>query len=348
MRKWMNLLESEAPDILYHGTPIENVISMLMTGMIHAREEIDKGHFGVSWTSDLTVAKGFAHSDSRDGDLLHTEILQIDQPIQKGAVLVARSSALGRLDEYDDGGDGLKSEAEWRTYGDVPFSAVHQVIVDRRELEEYRATLLAHRDHEPQSWPEVDPKVWPAHYKWAKDFLADPKRLAAIDGLLNGPLLRDLNESAPGKLYTNDGEQAVGYWYNPRSKQHHVIAWDAADNTNTHSDHCDVALDHRDWFGLNPDEDYGDCDTVRADVVQNGWARIGFNPLSGMWMDAKNPKIAHDSAKWFVGHHGVPSRITIDICNEAGYTGYGLAGSDLTDFLATGRLHPALAKRHGT
>lgn len=189
MRKWMNIMENEVPPVLYHGTPIENLISMVMTGMIYAREEIDEGHHGVSWTSELVVAQGFAHSDSRDGDYLHGEILQLPNP-SKGAVLVANSSALGRLDEYDDGGEGLKSEAEWRTYGDVSFSVVHKVLVDPREIEQYRDTLLANRDFQPQPWPDVDPSYFSEHEKWARDFLTDPKRLQAIEYLLTGPLTR--------------------------------------------------------------------------------------------------------------------------------------------------------------
>lgn len=190
MRNWLNLFEDEVPPVLYHGTPIENLISIFLAGVIYAREDIDEGHLGVSWTSDLHVAKSFAHSDSRDGDYLHTEILMLPHPTFKGAVLVAHGAALGRLEEYDDGGDGMKSEAEWRTFGDVPISAISGIMVDRAEIEQYRAVLLAHQDHKTKPWPQMPEENWADHEEWGTKFLTDPKRMEVIEMLLSSPMLQ--------------------------------------------------------------------------------------------------------------------------------------------------------------
>jgi hypothetical protein len=194
MRKWMNLFEQEAmvPPVLYHGTTIENLIGIFISGIINHRPDIDEGHHGVSFTSDMKTAMGFANWSSRDGDYLHSEILTVDHPKFNGAVLVAQSSALGRLEPYAEDSDSPNwtedmSEHEWRTFGDVPLSAISKVYVDKREIEQYRDTLVAHQNHIPEPWPEVDPEYWPRHLEWATKFLSDPKRLAAIEEILTSP-----------------------------------------------------------------------------------------------------------------------------------------------------------------
>lgn len=150
-----------------------------------------------------------------------------------------------------------------------------------------------------------------------------------------------------GTLVDDDGAEAIGYWYHPRSQQYHVIAWNAANGVDTYTDHCDVVFEHPDWFGMEnwegPDglELYDlECDGVRYETVLKGWVRIGYNKSVGLWMEAPNPRAAQAAVRWFVSHHGMPQGATIDIATREAQTGYNVRGEDLVAFEQTGRLMP--------
>jgi hypothetical protein len=149
--------------------------------------------------------------------------------------------------------------------------------------------------------------------------------------------------SPPSNTYdTDDGGNAVGYWYHPRSGEYHIIAWEHANGSDAHSDHCDVAIDHPEWFGLDPEAEYDDCDTVRADVILNGWVRIGYNTHGHtMWMDAASPQALHRGYKWFAKTHRVQS-LSVSVVTETTWEkGYTIKGSDLIEYEANGRLQPS-------
>jgi hypothetical protein len=191
MRKLINIINEnqQPPAILYHGTPTENLILIFKAGYINANE-CDEGPTGVSWTSEFKVAASFAHADSRDGDLLHSEILFTDNPRFEGVVFEAQSAALGHLEEYDWGEDGEHSEGEWRTKGNVPLSAISKIYMHRRELEQYRDTFLdAQKNYTVKAWDEIDPEYKPHYLQWATEFLtdADRKLLSAMEAILSDP-----------------------------------------------------------------------------------------------------------------------------------------------------------------
>lgn len=144
-----------------------------------------------------------------------------------------------------------------------------------------------------------------------------------------------------GKVYSNDGEQGVGYWYNPRSNQHHTIVWGAAQGEGLHDDHAYVVMDHPEWFGLTAD-DVDDTDNARYGATLNGWVRIGFNPEIGLWMDAASPTSAIRALRWFTSHHSEKiDAITLDILTTSGETSYRMLGDDVAAYEANGKLEPA-------
>ena len=71
----MNLFENEAPpEMLYHGTTIEHLIGIFIKGTIDQSSGQDDGHDGVSFTSDIDVAKNFAHEECHDSNVLYREV----------------------------------------------------------------------------------------------------------------------------------------------------------------------------------------------------------------------------------------------------------------------------------
>lgn len=147
-----------------------------------------------------------------------------------------------------------------------------------------------------------------------------------------------------GSLVTDEeGEDCIGYWFQPRSGQHYVIAWDQANAVDTFSDHCDIVFNHPEWFGKSQEEieEYHDCDTLRYDVIQSGWVRVGYAKFGHtLRLDARNAHEAAKTAQWFTGHHGIPAKTTIDIITETGITSYLVAGDDNVEFIQSGRLMP--------
>jgi hypothetical protein len=280
MRKWMNLFEQEAPPtVLYHGTTIENLISIFMSRIIEHRPDIDEGHHGVSFTSDIRTAKGFAHSDSRDGDYLHSEILNMSHPRFNGAVFVAHSNALGRLEPYAEDSDSPNwtedmSEHEWRTFGDVPLSAISKVYVDKREVEQYRDVLLAHQNHTPKPWPGVDQEYWPQHAKWATDFVREPKRLAAIEEILKSPMVVSYPLAERADFAEPQRERIIQHMLSHLSRN---MYWDTAARTKTGDpmnadDIYDMA---RDWGYDIKDPDVTNSPEFQKRLHQWGEARYG-------------------------------------------------------------------------
>lgn len=148
-----------------------------------------------------------------------------------------------------------------------------------------------------------------------------------------------------GVLHTIDGEQAVGYWYHPKSGKYYTIVWDfhqRADDLFT--DHADVVFDHPEWFGLTREylNDADDGDLARYGAVLQGWVRVGFNPSMGLRMDASSPRDAALTVRWFANHHSEKiKQITIDIVTRETFTSYAIADDDVPEYLATGRLQPA-------
>lgn len=187
MRQWIDLVEHQSmPQVLYHGTMFENLIGIFRHGRIIHRPGVDQGHDGVSFTSDIDVAKAFAHVDAHDSGILYGEILTDHEPNLTGAVIASEPSRLGRLEQYDDGtGDHL--EAEWRTFGDVPVSAISWIAISHFEAEQYRKDYLearetfdiSEREHMAQEWKDG-----------ITAYLADDNVLAAIDAILASPLVR--------------------------------------------------------------------------------------------------------------------------------------------------------------
>lgn len=147
-----------------------------------------------------------------------------------------------------------------------------------------------------------------------------------------------------GDLYDMEGMSGIGYWFNPKSGQHHTIAWEQADSIEgAYEDHADVVFEHPEWFGMTAEElaDAEDGDVARYGAIGKGWVRIGFNDYSGLRMDARNPAEAYRAFKWFSAHHQNISSITIDIVTKIGFTGYGIKGKDVAEYAASGRLQPA-------
>jgi hypothetical protein len=180
------LFESELEGYeLYHGTPFEHLVGIFMVGRIIHRPGIDQGHHGVSFTTDIEVAKGFANEDAHDSSTLYGEVLGEDENrCRSGCIITCEPARLGKLDRYEHGGDDL--EAEWRTHGDVPLSAISSIALVRSEVEAYREDYLragktfdASASHMPDDWKEG-----------MAEWLHNPKRLAAIDAILANPLLR--------------------------------------------------------------------------------------------------------------------------------------------------------------
>ena len=149
-------------------------------------------------------------------------------------------------------------------------------------------------------------------------------------------------ENNLGQLYQTEDGEGVGYWYNPKTQQSHVITWDA-EAEGTYTDHCDVALDHPDWFGLDPNEGWGDCDHVRMTVVQNGWVRMNYAKGNGLGIDARNAKEAFRAYIWFEEHHGTPETLVIDLYLDGGenYKAYHFQSDAISDYSVSGKLEPA-------
>ena len=149
-----------------------------------------------------------------------------------------------------------------------------------------------------------------------------------------------------GKLYnSHHDESAVGYWYHPQTGEYHIITWEAyKDYEGTYYDHADVVFDHPDWFGLTAEDlkDADDGDVARYGAVLKSWVRVGFNPLDGLRMDARSPRDAFLTLKWFVSHHSQPIKVLIiDLVSEDAITSYRIPQVDLGEYLSTGRLQPA-------
>lgn len=146
MRKWITLLEDEAPSaILYHGTPIEHLIHILMGGMLVHREGIDDGHAGVSFTSEFEVAQSFAHEETHESSVLYGEFYSPEENNSlTGTVLSFSSADLGPLEQYHHAGED--AEKEWRTFGDVPASHIMDIYCVPDEARAWREDYLAARN----------------------------------------------------------------------------------------------------------------------------------------------------------------------------------------------------------
>lgn len=190
MRNWINLFENaQLPEMLFHGTPTEGLIGIFLAGKIEHRAGIDRGHHGVSFTSDIDTAKQFAHYDGHEESNLYIEaLLDIRHDRAKtGAVIYCHSANLGRIEAYDDS-DGDDLEREWRTYGDVPLAAISSIALIPDEIRAYRDDYLkaremidfndSLRDHMSSSYRES-----------MQQWLHDDRILAAIDAILSSPLL---------------------------------------------------------------------------------------------------------------------------------------------------------------
>lgn len=150
--------------------------------------------------------------------------------------------------------------------------------------------------------------------------------------------------SAPGKLFQSDDGSAVGYWYHPRTGDYHVIAWEQADGVDSFSDHCDVALDHPDWFGLDPEYEFGDCDEARVQVILNGWVRIGYNDYDKIArFDGSNPSVILRAYRWFVAGHPNISAISVGLVTGDDWKSFVIRGEDITEYESNGRLQAAWA-----
>jgi hypothetical protein len=186
MRSWIKLVEAHTspPAMLYHGTNLESLIGILMQGRIIHRKGIDRGHNGVSFTTDIDVAKGASHPDWHDGNgILYDEILPDDVTRLAGVIIYCKSADLGRVEYYDDShGDDL--EAEWRTFGDVPASAISTIALDKREVEKYREDYLRAQ----QEYDRVDhAHMADAWHEAVDDWLGNPEVLKTIDAILAYP-----------------------------------------------------------------------------------------------------------------------------------------------------------------
>lgn len=144
-----------------------------------------------------------------------------------------------------------------------------------------------------------------------------------------------------------DGEDAIGYWYNPRSGKSYTIAWEASEGIpDTYEDHADVVWEHPDWFGLPEgylEGDDVDMDTARYGAVLMGWVRVGYNRKSGLRMDARNPSEAFKTMKWFVSKHSEETivSINIDLVSEDAITSYRIERNDVIEYESNGRLSAA-------
>lgn len=147
-------------------------------------------------------------------------------------------------------------------------------------------------------------------------------------------------------FYPEDDHHAIGYWYNPRTRQSYIIAWDQADNVNHFSDHGDIVADHPDWFGIPSDYEFGDLDEARNLAVLNGWVKIGYSSDysngSGMWLMANSPLHARKALSWFFNQHEVPLTVSLDILTTDALSSYVIRSRDeIEAFAEKGRLQPA-------
>jgi hypothetical protein len=186
MRHWMNLFEAEAPpEMLFHGTPLEHLINIFIAGAVIHRPGIDQGHHGVSLTSDIDTAKGFAHEDCHDSSVLYLEVGASEyNPCKSGTILYFKSADLGRLERYDDtDGDW---ESEWRTYGDIPVGAITAIALIPQEVEAWRSDYIRMRtEYGPKKHAHMNQDWHDGINQW----LHSDKVLAAVDAILASPLL---------------------------------------------------------------------------------------------------------------------------------------------------------------
>jgi hypothetical protein len=185
MRKWIALCEeAQRPEVVYHGTSMEALIGIFQNGKIEHRPNIDRGHNGVSFTSELDVAKMATTHDWHDGSgVLYDEILQDDPPFSGGVILMAKTADLGRIEYYDDS-DGDDLEAEWRTYGDVPLSAISQIAFRKSDFEQYlRDYLEAREEFDPSDYDNRSPDF----QKGIEKYLFDPAVQRAIEDIIAYP-----------------------------------------------------------------------------------------------------------------------------------------------------------------
>lgn len=179
MRNWIDLVENFEDITLYHGTSIESIVDILSQGTIRHREGIDGSHNGVSFTSDLKIAWDFAHSDMRDGDFLHTEILG-EEINCRGSVLVFHDQTfVSQLENLQNFNDGL--ESEWRSFGDVPASVISHILVHRKDLERYVS------DFERARNAGYSPS-WFTEREWMEYF--NTGKVRAVENLMANPLIR--------------------------------------------------------------------------------------------------------------------------------------------------------------
>lgn len=119
---------------LYHGTNIESLSGILVSGVVNASEPDDyddAGWAGVSLTSSIDVAIKFAQED-RDWDG------SWNSPVNDAVVLVFDAIGLKRDFELKKvTWDGSSQEKEYRTRGSIPNALryLREIHVDPKSIE---------------------------------------------------------------------------------------------------------------------------------------------------------------------------------------------------------------------
>lgn len=123
MRSWIDLCEHRNVriidnDAVYHGTSVVAAASILSQNTLNCGDS-DDGPLGVSLTSDLRVAIGFAKDvDERELEMVYDINLRSLTARPSGAVLVFKYSALQRYYSIiEHAWDGSDAEHEIRVNG---------------------------------------------------------------------------------------------------------------------------------------------------------------------------------------------------------------------------------------
>lgn len=176
--RYTDLLEAERPYALYHGTSTDYFAGIWSADSVRGDYGSDSHHQGVSLSSSIDVAAGFAeNSEMQFREHLMSEGIHELTIKSRGCILVFDSADLRASFGIKRVRDGGPEEKEMRTIGHLSQVRSHlkAVIADRDHLEAYLAIAV-----EPQ--PDQE------YHVMAPDFSP------AIRWLLSSPLLRPFPE----------------------------------------------------------------------------------------------------------------------------------------------------------